>query len=193
LLNESRLGSYFRVLRVSPFYLFVSRVRIRLIRRIHLAYTEVYGSPDVHPQPETYWGNVNPVGPRACYDEGKRVAEALTYGYARQDGVDVRVARIFNCFGQSLLLSHTLPRSGLTRGFLLSGPRMSTDDGRLVSNFAVAALRGEPIEIYGDGQATRSLMVSHCLSSVKKEDELMSWKSPFFSLPTSSFTISFQA
>ncbi|GAA5877361.1 hypothetical protein JCM3774_003572, partial [Rhodotorula dairenensis] len=98
--------------------------------------SEVYGSPTVHPQPEEYWGNVNPNGPRSCYDEGKRVAEALTYGYARQDGVDVRVARIFNCFG----------------------PRMSLDDGRLVSNFAVAALRGEPLQIYGDGQATRSLM-----------------------------------
>lgn len=63
-------------------------------------FIEVYGSPEVHPQPETYWGHVNSVGPRACYDEGKRVAEALTYGYARQDGVDVRVARIFNCFGE---------------------------------------------------------------------------------------------
>ncbi|GAA5944726.1 UDP-glucuronic acid decarboxylase family protein [Sporobolomyces koalae] len=105
--------------------------------------SEVYGSPEVHPQPETYWGHVNPNGPRACYDEGKRVAEALTYGYARQDGVDVRVARIFNCFG----------------------PRMSPDDGRLVSNFAVAALKGEPLEIYGDGQATRSLMFVHDLVS----------------------------
>ncbi|GJN88521.1 hypothetical protein Rhopal_001487-T1 [Rhodotorula paludigena] len=103
--------------------------------------SEVYGSPTVHPQPETYWGNVNPNGPRACYDEGKRVAEALTYGYARQDGVDVRVARIFNCFG----------------------PRMSADDGRLVSNFVVAALRGEPLQIYGDGSATRSLMFVHDL------------------------------
>ncbi|GAA5909494.1 hypothetical protein JCM5296_006054 [Sporobolomyces johnsonii] len=105
--------------------------------------SEVYGSPTVHPQPETYWGNVNPNGPRACYDEGKRVAEALTYGYARQDGVDVRVARIFNCFG----------------------PRMSADDGRLVSNFAVAALKGEPLQIYGDGQSTRSLMFVHDLVS----------------------------
>ncbi|GAA6027031.1 hypothetical protein JCM8097_006053 [Rhodosporidiobolus ruineniae] len=105
--------------------------------------SEVYGSPTVHPQPESYWGNVNPNGPRSCYDEGKRVAEALTYGYARQDGVDVRVARIFNCFG----------------------PRMSTDDGRLVSNFAVAALKGEPLQIYGDGEATRSLMFVHDLVS----------------------------
>ena len=75
--------------------------------------SEVYGSPTVHPQPESYWGNVNPNGPRACYDEGKRVAEALTYGYARQDGVDVRVARIFNCFGESPLSSLGLPRLGL--------------------------------------------------------------------------------
>ncbi|GAA6016588.1 hypothetical protein JCM10207_002851 [Rhodosporidiobolus poonsookiae] len=105
--------------------------------------SEVYGSPTVHPQPEEYVGSVNPIGPRSCYDEGKRVAEALTYGYARQDGVDVRVARIFNCFG----------------------PRMSTDDGRLVSNFAVAALRGEDLQIYGDGQATRSLMFVHDLVS----------------------------
>ncbi|KWU44936.1 UDP-xylose synthase [Rhodotorula sp. JG-1b] len=103
--------------------------------------SEVYGSPMMHPQTEEYWGNVNPNGPRSCYDEGKRVAEALTYGYARQDGVDVRVARIFNCFG----------------------PRMSLDDGRLVSNFAVAALKGEPLQIYGDGQATRSLMFVHDL------------------------------
>ncbi|BGP30117.1 hypothetical protein JCM10296v2_001869 [Rhodotorula toruloides] len=105
--------------------------------------SEVYGSPTVHPQPESYWGNVNPNGPRSCYDEGKRVAEALTYGYARQDGVDVRVARIFNCFG----------------------PRMSADDGRLVSNFVVAALKGEPLQVYGDGEATRSLMFVHDLIS----------------------------
>lgn len=105
--------------------------------------SEVYGSPEVHPQPESYWGNVSTTGPRACYDEGKRVAEALTYGYHRQDGVDIRIARIFNCFG----------------------PRMSTDDGRLVSNFAVAALKGEPLQIYGDGQSTRSLMFVHDLVS----------------------------
>ncbi|KAM0753781.1 NAD(P)-binding protein [Meredithblackwellia eburnea MCA 4105] len=103
--------------------------------------SEIYGSPTVHPQTESYWGNVNPVGPRACYDEGKRVAEALTYGYHRQDGVEVRVARIFNCFG----------------------PRMNASDGRVVSNFIVAALRGQPIEVYGDGQQTRSLMYIHDL------------------------------
>ncbi|KAI5477833.1 dTDP-glucose 4,6-dehydratase [Pseudohyphozyma bogoriensis] len=105
--------------------------------------SEVYGSPKEHPQKEEYWGNVNPNGPRACYDEGKRVAEALTYGYMRQDGVDVRVARIFNCFG----------------------PRMNPNDGRLVSNFIVAALHNEPIEVYGDGSQTRSLMYIHDLVS----------------------------
>lgn len=87
--------------------------------------SEVYGSPTVHPQPETYWGNVNPIGPRACYDEGKRVAEALAFGYLRQDGVDVRVARIFNSFG----------------------PRMTPGDGRVVSNFILQALRGDDITV----------------------------------------------
>ncbi|KAK4058882.1 hypothetical protein OIO90_000328 [Microbotryomycetes sp. JL221] len=109
----------------------------RVKARILLSSTsEIYGSPEQHPQSEEYWGNVNCVGPRACYDEGKRVAEALTYGYHRQDNVDVRVARIFNCYG----------------------PRMRQDDGRLVSNFIVASLRGEDLQVYGDGQATRSLM-----------------------------------
>lgn len=103
--------------------------------------SEVYGSPTVHPQPETYWGNVNPIGPRACYDEGKRVAEALTFGYLRQDGVDVRVARIFNSFG----------------------PRMTPGDGRIVSNFVLQALKGEDITIYGDGSQTRSLLFVHDL------------------------------
>ncbi|KAI8454559.1 hypothetical protein BY996DRAFT_7086842 [Phakopsora pachyrhizi] len=98
--------------------------------------SEIYGSPEQHPQRETYWGNVNPIGPRACYDEGKRVAEALTYGYARENGVEVRVARIFNTYG----------------------PRMSPSDGRLVSNFIMRAIKEEPIEVYGDGRQTRSLM-----------------------------------
>ncbi|OAV94807.1 hypothetical protein PTTG_26884 [Puccinia triticina 1-1 BBBD Race 1] len=98
--------------------------------------SEVYGSPEQHPQKETYWGNVNPIGPRACYDEGKRVAEALTYGYARENGVSVRVARIFNTYG----------------------PRMSPSDGRLVTNLMMAAIRGEPLEVYGSGHQTRSLM-----------------------------------
>ncbi|MBT9585571.1 SDR family oxidoreductase [bacterium] len=96
--------------------------------------SEVYGDPNVSPQPETYWGNVNSFGPRSCYDEGKRVAEALCYSYAQQ-GVRVRIARIFNTYG----------------------PRMAPDDGRVVSNFLVQALRGLPITIYGDGSQTRSL------------------------------------
>jgi len=96
--------------------------------------SEVYGDPDVHPQVEEYWGNVNPIGIRSCYDEGKRVAEALSFEYHRQNGVDIRVARIFNTYG----------------------PRMLENDGRVVSNFIVQALSGSPITIYGDGSQTRS-------------------------------------
>jgi UDP-glucuronate decarboxylase len=103
--------------------------------RILLASTsEVYGDAQVHPQTETYWGNVNPIGIRSCYDEGKRVAETLMMDYHRQNKVDVRIARIFNTYG----------------------PRMTIDDGRVVSNFVVQALRGEPLTIYGDGVQTRS-------------------------------------
>jgi UDP-glucuronate decarboxylase len=97
--------------------------------------SEVYGDPDVHPQPESYRGSVNPVGPRACYDEGKRAAEALFFDYARTRGVRVRVARIFNTYG----------------------PRMAEDDGRIVSNLVSQALRGRPLTVYGDGRQTRSL------------------------------------
>ncbi len=96
--------------------------------------SEVYGNPEVHPQPEEYWGRVNTIGPRACYDEGKRAAETLFFDYQRQHGVKIRVARIFNTYG----------------------PRMAADDGRVVSNFIVQALRGEDITIYGDGSQTRS-------------------------------------
>ncbi|CAG7834568.1 unnamed protein product [Allacma fusca] len=96
--------------------------------------SEVYGDPEVHPQPETYWGHVNPIGPRACYDEGKRVAEALGYAYAKQENVDVRVARIFNTYG----------------------PRMHMNDGRVVSNFILQALQNETMTIYGSGKQTRS-------------------------------------
>jgi UDP-glucuronate decarboxylase len=96
--------------------------------------SEVYGDPEVHPQPEEYWGRVNTIGPRACYDEGKRAAETLFFDYQRQHGVKIRVARIFNTYG----------------------PRMAADDGRVVSNFIVQALRGEDITIYGDGAQTRS-------------------------------------
>ena len=96
--------------------------------------SEVYGDPEIHPQHEGYLGRVNPIGPRACYDEGKRCAETLFFDYYRQYGVDVRVGRIFNTYG----------------------PRMSHDDGRVVSNFIVQALRGNPITVYGDGSQTRS-------------------------------------
>lgn len=103
--------------------------------RFFLASTsEVYGDPHVHPQPEYYWGNVNPIGPRSMYDEAKRFAEALTFAYHRTHGVEVRVVRIFNTYG----------------------PRMQPDDGRVVSNFITQALRGEPLTIYGDGRQTRS-------------------------------------
>ena len=96
--------------------------------------SEVYGDPEVHPQTEDYWGKVNPIGPRACYDEAKRVAETLFFDYHRQHGLAIRVARIFNTYG----------------------PRMAADDGRVVSNFIVQALRGEPLTIYGHGSQTRS-------------------------------------
>lgn len=96
--------------------------------------SEVYGDPDLHPQPESYWGNVNPIGPRACYDEGKRAAETLFFDFHRTRGVRIKVARIFNTYG----------------------PRMHEADGRIVSNFIVQALRGEPLTVYGDGRQTRS-------------------------------------
>jgi UDP-glucuronate decarboxylase len=96
--------------------------------------SEVYGDPSVHPQPETYNGNVNPIGPRSCYDEGKRCAETLFFDYKRQHNINIRVVRIFNTYG----------------------PRMHPSDGRVVSNFIMQALRGQPITIYGDGQQTRS-------------------------------------
>lgn len=103
--------------------------------RFFLASTsEVYGDPQVHPQPETYWGHVNPIGPRGVYDEAKRFAEAMTMAYHRYHGVDTRIVRIFNTYG----------------------PRMRPNDGRVVSNFIVQAIRGEPITIYGDGTQTRS-------------------------------------
>ena len=107
------------------------RVRARILQA---STSEIYGDPIVHPQPETYWGNVNPIGPRSCYDEGKRLAETLMMDYHRQNGVDTRIARIFNTYG----------------------PRMLEDDGRVVSNFIVQALRGEDVTIYGSGEQTRS-------------------------------------
>ena len=96
--------------------------------------SEVYGDPDIHPQPESYWGRVNPIGTRSCYDEGKRCAETLFFDYNRQNRVKIKVARIFNTYG----------------------PRMHPNDGRVVSNFIMQALRGEPITIYGSGKQTRS-------------------------------------
>eukprot|EP00521_Asterionellopsis_glacialis_P008636 CAMPEP_0195285982 /NCGR_PEP_ID=MMETSP0707-20130614/3614_1 /TAXON_ID=33640 /ORGANISM="Asterionellopsis glacialis, Strain CCMP134" /LENGTH=385 /DNA_ID=CAMNT_0040345563 /DNA_START=30 /DNA_END=1187 /DNA_ORIENTATION=- len=107
----------------------------RVKARILLASTsEIYGDPTVHPQPETYWGNVNTTGPRACYDEGKRVAETMMYAYKNQNNVDIRIARIFNTFG----------------------PRMHPNDGRVVSNFIIQTLQNMPLTIYGDGAQTRS-------------------------------------
>ncbi len=107
----------------------------RVKARILLASTsEVYGDPEVHPQPESYWGHVNPIGQRSCYDEGKRVAETLMMDYHRQNKVDIKIARIFNTYG----------------------PRMALNDGRVVSNFIIQALKGEDITIYGDGSQTRS-------------------------------------
>ena len=107
------------------------RVRARIMQA---STSEVYGDPEVHPQPESYWGRVNPIGPRSCYDEGKRCAETLFFDYHRQHALQIKVARIFNTYG----------------------PRMHPNDGRVVSNFIVQALRGEPITIYGNGEQSRS-------------------------------------
>jgi UDP-glucuronate decarboxylase len=112
---------------------------LELAREVHAklliaSTSEVYGDPTIHPQPESYWGNVNPIGPRACYDEGKRCAEAVALSFSRQYGVPLRIPRIFNTYG----------------------PRMHVNDGRVVSNFAVQALRGEAITVYGRGDQTRS-------------------------------------
>ncbi len=103
-------------------------------RILQASTSEIYGDPKFHPQPESYWGNVNPIGPRACYDEGKRCAETLMFAYHAQNTVDIKVVRIFNTYG----------------------PRMLENDGRVVSNFIVQALRGEDITVYGDGSQTRS-------------------------------------
>jgi len=107
------------------------QVRARILQA---STSEVYGDPDVHPQSESYWGHVNPIGPRSCYDEGKRCAETLLTDYYLQNGIEIRIARIFNTYG----------------------PRMTLDDGRVVSNFAVQALKQEPLTIYGEGNQTRS-------------------------------------
>jgi UDP-glucuronate decarboxylase len=112
-----------------------------LAKRVHskilqASTSEVYGDPEVHPQPESYWGNVNPIGPRSCYDEGKRCAETLFMNYNQQNGVKVKIIRIFNTYG----------------------PRMSPNDGRVVSNFIVQALQNKDLTIFGDGKQTRSFM-----------------------------------
>ena len=117
--------------------------------------SEVYGDPLVHPQPESYWGNVNPIGPRGCYDEAKRCAEAFAMAYHRAHGVDTRIVRIFNTHG----------------------PRMQVLDGRAVPNFMAQALRGEPLTVYGDGSQTRSLcyvsdLVRGVLAALERADEL---------------------
>lgn len=127
----------------------------RRARILQASTSEVYGDPKIHPQPESYWGNVNPIGPRACYDEGKRCAETLFFDYHRQSGVDIRVLRIFNTYG----------------------PRMHPRDGRVVSNFIVQALSGEDITLYGDGSQTRSFcyvddLVDGMLAMMRQQDEI---------------------
>ncbi|MBP0591183.1 SDR family oxidoreductase [Paraburkholderia sp. LEh10] len=124
-------------------------------RILQASTSEVYGDAQLHPQQETYWGNVNPNGPRACYDEGKRCAETLFFDYHRQHKVDIRIARIFNTYG----------------------PRMRPDDGRVVSNFIMQALKGDPITLYGDGSQTRSFcyvddLVSGLLRLMDQDHEI---------------------
>ena len=128
------------------------RVQARILQA---STSEVYGDPDIHPQPESYRGNVNPIGPRACYDEGKRCAETLFFDYHRENGVDIRVIRVFNTYG----------------------PRMCPDDGRVVSNFIVQALKGEDITLYGDGSQTRSFcyvddLVEGMIRIMEQEDSV---------------------
>jgi dTDP-glucose 4,6-dehydratase len=108
--------------------------RVKGARFMLASTSEVYGDPEVHPQPETYWGRVNPIGPRGVYDEAKRFAEAITLAYHREHALDVRIVRIFNTYG----------------------PRLGANDGRVVSNFLTQALKGEPLTVYGDGHQTRS-------------------------------------
>ena len=126
------------------------RVRARILQA---STSEVYGDPEIHPQQESYWGSVNPIGLRSCYDEGKRVAETLMMDYHRQNQVDIKLVRIFNTYG----------------------PRMHINDGRVVSNFIVAALKDEPLEIFGDGEQTRSFcyvsdLIDVILKMMNKDD-----------------------
>ena len=127
------------------------RLKIKILQA---STSEVYGDPEIHPQPEAYWGNVNPTGPRACYDEGKRCAETLFFDYHRQHKIKIKVVRIFNTYG----------------------PRMHPDDGRVVSNFIVQALKNKPITVYGDGTQTRSFcyvddMVEGIIKMMSTPDE----------------------
>jgi len=128
------------------------RTRSRILQA---STSEVYGDPIIHPQTESYWGNVNPIGPRACYDEAKRCAETLFFDYYRQHNVQIKVARIFNTYG----------------------PRMHPNDGRVVSNFIVQALKGDPITVYGDGTQTRSFcyvddLIDGCIRLMENTDSL---------------------
>ena len=130
------------------------RVKARILQA---STSEVYGDPAVHPQTEGYWGNVNPIGIRSCYDEGKRVAETLFMDYHRQNRVDIRIVRIFNTYG----------------------PRMAAEDGRVVSNFIVQALRGEDITVYGDGSQTRSFCyVSDLVEGLIRMMDQDGWTGP---------------
>jgi UDP-glucuronate decarboxylase len=129
--------------------------RRRRARLLHASTSEVYGDPQRHPQPEDYWGHVNPVGPRACYDEGKRCAETLCMDYHQQYGVQVRIVRIFNTYG----------------------PRMHPNDGRVISNFIVQALKGEPLTVYGNGTQTRSFcyvddLIEGLIRMMRQEDDV---------------------
>ncbi|MCA9088785.1 MAG: SDR family oxidoreductase [Planctomycetaceae bacterium] len=124
-------------------------------RVLHTSTSEVYGDPEVHPQREDYWGHVNPLGPRSCYDEGKRVAESLCVNYHLAHGIEVRIVRIFNTYG----------------------PRMDPNDGRVVSNFIMQALRGEDLTVYGDGQQTRSFcyvddLISGFIAMMEQDEEI---------------------
>lgn len=127
------------------------RVKARILQA---STSEVYGDPEVHPQPESYWGKVNPIGLRSCYDEGKRIAETLCMDYNRANGVDTRIVRIFNTYG----------------------PRMALRDGRVVSNFVVQALSGQPLTIYGDGAQTRSFC--YCDDLIEGILRLMAYEGP---------------
>lgn len=141
------------------------RVRARILQA---STSEVYGDPKVHPQTEEYWGNANPIGPRACYDEGKRCAESLMFAYHRQNNVDIRVVRIFNTYG----------------------PRMLENDGRVVSNFIVQAMRGHDMTVYGDGTQTRSFCyVSDLVDGLIKTMNTANFTGPINLGNPSEFTV----